>query len=59
MCGIAGIIDLAGRRSAPGGVVQRMARALTHRGPDEEGFLERPGISLLDHQNEPLIDQQG
>ena len=23
-----------------------MARALTHRGPDEEGFLERPGISL-------------
>ena len=23
-----------------------MARAITHRGPDEEGFLERPGISL-------------
>ncbi|MCX6848568.1 MAG: asparagine synthetase B, partial [Verrucomicrobia bacterium] len=23
-----------------------MARALTHRGPDEEGFLQRPGISL-------------
>jgi asparagine synthase (glutamine-hydrolysing) len=46
MCGIAGIIDLIGQRPAPEGVVQRMARALTHRGPDEEGFLERPGISL-------------
>src|SRR4029434_10071449 len=22
------------------------ARAITHRGPDEEGFLEQPGISL-------------
>jgi len=46
MCGIAGIIDLIGQRSAPEGVVQRMARAITHRGPDEEGFLEQPGISL-------------
>lgn len=46
MCGIAGIIDLIGQRPAPEGVVQRMSRALTHRGPDEEGFLERPGISL-------------
>ena len=46
MCGIAGIIDLVGQRPAPDGVVQRMARALTHRGPDEEGFLEQPGISL-------------
>ena len=46
MCGIAGIIDLVGERPAPEGVVQRMARAIIHRGPDEEGFLERPGISL-------------
>src|SRR5215813_4269248 len=46
MCGIAGIIDLVGRRAAPAGVVQRMASAITHRGPDEDGFLERPGISL-------------
>ena len=46
MCGIAGIIDLGGQRLAPEGVVQRMARALHHRGPDEEGFLERRGISL-------------
>ena len=46
MCGIAGIIDLADQRSVPHGVVQRMARALLHRGPDEEGFLVRPGIAL-------------
>src|SRR4051812_18926675 len=46
MCGIAGIIDLRGERPAPAGVVQRMARAIIHRGPDEEGFLQEPGISL-------------
>jgi asparagine synthase (glutamine-hydrolysing) len=46
MCGIAGVMDLAGRRPVPEGVVERMGRALIHRGPDEEGFLRRPGISL-------------
>ena len=30
----------------PDGMIQRMARALIHRGPDEEGFLHRPGVSL-------------
>jgi asparagine synthase (glutamine-hydrolysing) len=46
MCGIAGIIDLGGRRAPPEGAIQRMSRALVHRGPDEEGFLERPGVAL-------------
>ncbi|HEY2572602.1 MAG TPA: asparagine synthase (glutamine-hydrolyzing) [Verrucomicrobiaceae bacterium] len=46
MCGIAGIMDLAGRRAVDEGMVRQMARALTHRGPDEEGFLFRPGIAL-------------
>lgn len=46
MCGIAGVMDLAGRRTVPEGVIQRMSRALVHRGPDEEGFLHRPGIAL-------------
>ena len=36
-------MDLAGRRTVPEGVVQRMAQALIHRGPDEEGFLIGPG----------------
>lgn len=46
MCGIAGIIDLAGTRPTPNGAIERMARALLHRGPDEKGFLVRPGIAL-------------
>jgi asparagine synthase (glutamine-hydrolysing) len=46
MCGIAGILDLTGQRDVPKGVIQRMADALIHRGPDEEGFLERPGLAL-------------
>ena len=46
MCGIAGIIDLAGQRLVPHGSIQRMARALLHRGPDEEGFLVQPGLAL-------------
>jgi asparagine synthase (glutamine-hydrolysing) len=46
MCGIAGVMDLAGRRTVPQDVVQRMSRALYHRGPDEEGYFHRPGVSL-------------
>src|SRR5712691_6910989 len=46
MCGIAGIIDLTGRRPVPAGLAQRMAEAIIHRGPDEDGFLERPGLAL-------------
>src|SRR5467141_2018429 len=46
MCGIAGMIDLGGQHPVPEGSIQRMARALLHRGPDEEGFLVRPGLAL-------------
>ena len=46
MCGIAGVLDLAGLRMVPEDIVQRMAQALVHRGPDEEGFLHRPGLAL-------------
>jgi asparagine synthase (glutamine-hydrolysing) len=46
MCGIAGIIDLAGQRPVSEATIQRMARALVHRGPDEAGFLLRPGLGL-------------
>jgi asparagine synthase (glutamine-hydrolysing) len=47
MCGIAGIIDLSGEgRRAPAGAIGAMAGALYHRGPDEEGFLERPGLAF-------------
>src|SRR5262245_5773400 len=46
MCGIAGMFDLSGQREAPVGVVPAMARAIVHRGPDEDGFLQRPGFHL-------------
>src|SRR5690242_6214821 len=46
MCGIAGMLDLAGERDAPVDVVRSMARAIFHRGPDEEGFLWRPGLGM-------------
>src|SRR5262245_42809193 len=46
MCGIAGMIDLVGRRLPPAGVLEKMAQRLSHRGPDEDGFLVRPGLGL-------------
>src|SRR5260370_20190351 len=46
MCGIAGIVDLTGKRQLPEGILAAMANALIHRGPDEDGFLERPGLGL-------------
>jgi asparagine synthase (glutamine-hydrolysing) len=47
MCGIAGIVDLSGqRRPVPGATIRAMAQSLVHRGPDEDGFLELPGLAL-------------
>ena len=46
MCGIFGIIDLTGRRSVPMTVLKRASNAMFHRGPDEEGFLQRPGFGF-------------
>lgn len=38
---------MAGKRPVPESVARAMARALVHRGPDEEGFLLRPGLALI------------
>ncbi len=46
MCGIAGIVDLTGRNAVPHDALRAMARALFHRGPDEEGFLEQRQVGL-------------
>ncbi len=46
MCGIAGMLDLAGKRPVPVPSLQAMSAALVHRGPDEDGILVRPGIGL-------------
>lgn len=50
MCGIAGMFDLSGERAAPVGVVPAMAQAILHRGPDEDGFLDRPGFQLANRR---------
>jgi len=50
MCGIAGIIDLAGGRPVPAGAVEAMAQALYHRGPDEDGFFEGPDLTLANRR---------
>ncbi|MSQ95669.1 MAG: asparagine synthase (glutamine-hydrolyzing) [Gemmataceae bacterium] len=50
MCGIAGIIDLAGSRQIPPGILTRMADAISHRGPDEDGYLEEPGVGLANRR---------
>ena len=50
MCGIAGIVDLSGSRPVPPGILPRMADAIVHRGPDEEGYLERDGLGLANRR---------
>jgi asparagine synthase (glutamine-hydrolysing) len=46
MCGIAGVVDLGGKGPIPRHGLRAMAQAIVHRGPDEDGFLERPGLAL-------------
>src|SRR5581483_6860818 len=46
MCGIAGLIDLTGRRAVPDGCLAAMAGAMVHRGPDQDGFLQLPGVGF-------------
>jgi asparagine synthase (glutamine-hydrolysing) len=46
MCGIVGVLDLEGGRAVPKGVIEAMAGAVAHRGPDEDGFLDLPGLAL-------------
>ena len=38
MCGIVGILSLDGSRPIARPVLTAMNRALTHRGPDSEGY---------------------
>ena len=46
MCGITGIVDLAGGREPDRAAVARMTDRLRHRGPDDDGFLALPGIAM-------------
>ncbi len=68
MCGISGFLNLDGRPAARA-VVERMSRALAHRGPDGDGhWLEGPFglghrrlaiIDLSDAAAQPMISRHG
>jgi asparagine synthase (glutamine-hydrolysing) len=68
MCGLTGIALSDPRGSVDGALLARMARTLSHRGPDDEGLFQRPGfglgfrrLSIIDvaggHQ--PILDESG
>ena len=50
MCGIAGVLDLKGRQRPDQAMLQRMADALHHRGPDDDGFLVASGIGIANRR---------
>jgi asparagine synthase (glutamine-hydrolysing) len=50
MCGIAGAVDLTGTRRVPPGLLKRMADAIIHRGPDEDGYLDEPGLGFANRR---------
>jgi asparagine synthase (glutamine-hydrolysing) len=41
------MIDLAGNRPVSRPLLETMAQTMIHRGPDEDGYLERPGIGFV------------
>lgn len=59
MCGISGIFALEGNLAPHARQsVERMNLALSHRGPDGDGFFERPEC-VLGHRRLAIIDRAG
>ena len=58
MCGIAGYAAFDPRRPLDGGSVHAMLACIAHRGPDDEGVFESPGI-VLGHRRLSVIDVEG
>ena len=58
MCGITGIVDLAGRRPIEESVLRAMNGRIQHRGPDGDGFHFEPGVGL-GHRRLSIIDLEG
>ncbi len=66
MCGITGYLLMDGGAKAPD--LHRMNSALIHRGPDDEGYYEQPGIGLavrrlsiidLETGHQPISNEAG
>ena len=58
MCGISGIVDLRERREVDVALLRAMNSALSHRGPDGDGFHVEPGAGL-GHRRLSIIDLEG
>jgi asparagine synthase (glutamine-hydrolysing) len=58
MCGITGIVDLAGQRPISESLLASMNGTLSHRGPDGDGFHFEPGVGF-GHRRLSIIDLQG
>ncbi len=68
MCGIVGALDLEGARAFDPAALERMAAALTHRGPDDGAYYAEPGLAMAarrlslvggDTGRQPLSDPSG
>lgn len=68
MCGIAGIIELGSHRTPDLLTLRKMAAALIHRGPNEEGFFLDPGVGFahrrlsivgLSDGQQPMFNEDG
>ncbi len=55
MCGIVGVMDVAGARAIPRELVSRLNEIQFHRGPDEGGLHLEPGLGL-GHRRLSIID---
>lgn len=55
MCGISGLFDIKGQRDYPRNLIERINNIQSHRGPDEAGIHQEPGIAL-GHRRLSIID---
>jgi asparagine synthase (glutamine-hydrolysing) len=60
MCGIAGIYDARIAEETYPRVLEKMADAITHRGPDDSGYLMRPDLGAgLASRRLSIVDLEG
>src|SRR5262245_54723973 len=58
MCGIKGIVNFSATNAVDRHVVERMALAQAHRGPDDQGFFIEGNVGL-GHRRLSIIDRSG
>jgi asparagine synthase (glutamine-hydrolysing) len=55
MCGISGLFDTRGKRDYPRPLIERINNIQAHRGPDEAGIHQEPGLAF-GHRRLSVID---